>query len=161
MHAIRPLLLLALGLAAGAAHAQVTEIWRCVDAQGNVLFTSEKSDTSGKKCELVSRERLNVVPPQAPAVRAPSPAHFPRESSQARAAARERQRQTLEQELKQEQDLLATAQKALAEQEAVRYGNERNYQRVLDRLKPYKEKVEQHQKNIEALQRELANLDKQ
>ncbi|MGL4408555.1 MAG: DUF4124 domain-containing protein, partial [Zoogloea sp.] len=46
----------------------------------------------------------------------------------------------------------------LAEQEAVRYGDERNYQKVLDRLQPYKDKVQMHERNIEALRRELANL---
>jgi hypothetical protein len=40
----------------------------------------------------------------------------------------------------------------------VREGNERNYARVLERLQPYKDSVETHQKNIEALKRELSNL---
>ena len=39
----------------------------------------------------------------------------------------------------------------------MRSGNERNYARVEERLKPYKESVESHQKNIEALRREIAN----
>jgi hypothetical protein len=42
----------------------------------------------------------------------------------------------------------------------VRYGNERNYARVLERLQPYKDNVDLHQKNVEALKRELANLYK-
>lgn len=162
MRAIRISLLAVLGFfAAGAAHAQVTVIWRCVDAQGNVLFTSQRDDTQGKKCSVVSRERLNVIPRQPGSVRAPSPANFPRESSGQRQQAQHRQRQVLEQELVQEQGLLAKAKKALAAQEAVRYGNEHNYQRVLDRLKPYKEKVEEHQQNILAIKRELAALNDQ
>jgi len=40
----------------------------------------------------------------------------------------------------------------------VRSGDERNYARVQERLQPYKETVENHQKNIQALQRELGNL---
>ncbi|MDA8108280.1 MAG: DUF4124 domain-containing protein [Betaproteobacteria bacterium] len=160
MRGLRCSLSLVLALAAGAAHAQASEIWKCVDAQGQVLFTSERRDTAGRKCELLSRQEVNVVPAQKPGVRVPSPSGFPRESTEARAAARQRQRQTLDQELTKEQDALAQAQKSLAEQEAVRYGNERNYQRVLDRLQPYKDAVERHQKNIDALKRELANLDK-
>jgi chromosome segregation ATPase len=74
------------------------------------------------------------------------------------AGARERQREILEQELAAEQRALTQARQALAEQEAVRGGEERNYSRVESRLQPYKESVENHQKNIEALQRELANL---
>ena len=40
----------------------------------------------------------------------------------------------------------------------MRTGDERNYARVQDRLQPFKERVENHEKNIQALQRELANL---
>jgi hypothetical protein len=40
----------------------------------------------------------------------------------------------------------------------VRFGDERNYARVLERLQPYKDTIQNHEKNIQALQRELANL---
>jgi hypothetical protein len=140
-------------LCATAAHAQVTEIYKCYDENGRPLYTSDKRDTRGKKCELVSRE-INVVP--AP----PAPKAFPRESASQRASAKGRQRAILEKELATEQQLLAKAQKDLAEQEAIRTGDERNYARVLERLQPYKDSVETHQKNIEALKRELSNLDR-
>ena len=48
--------------------------------------------------------------------------------------------------------------KELEEQESVRYGNERNYQKLLDRVQPYKDKVQLHERNIEALRREISNL---
>jgi hypothetical protein len=40
----------------------------------------------------------------------------------------------------------------------VRYGDEQNYQRVLDRLKPFQDAVERHERNIAALRKELASL---
>ena len=40
----------------------------------------------------------------------------------------------------------------------MRTGDENNYARVLERLQPYQDTVQDHQKNIEALKRELANL---
>ena len=40
----------------------------------------------------------------------------------------------------------------------MRYGDERNYARVLERLQKYKDAVELHQKNVESLRRELLNL---
>ena len=142
-------------LGAMPAHAQVTEIYKCYDENGRPLYTSDKRDTRGKKCELVSRE-VNVVP--SPPAR--KPAAFPKESASDRASAKGRQREILEKELASEQQLLAKAQKDLADQEAIRTGDERNYARVLERLQPYKDSVETHQKNIEALKRELANLNR-
>jgi hypothetical protein len=141
-------------LGASPARAQVTEIYKCYDENGRPLYTSDKRDTRGKKCEVVSRE-VNVVP--APPAR---PAAFPKESPTQRANAKGRQRDILEKELASEQQLLAKAQKDLADQEAIRTGDERNYARVLERLQPYKDSVETHQKNIEALKRELSNLSR-
>lgn len=155
-----------LGLAAGAAaHAQqFTEIYKCVDDAGRPLYTSDKRDTEGKKCELVSRE-VNVVPaPAPPKPAAPSagraPGAFPKESPTARANARDRQREILEKELAAEVELLVQARQELSAQEAVRSGDERNYARVLERLQPFKDRVDVHEKNIEALRRELANLNR-
>ena len=77
-----------------------------------------------------------------------------------RAAAKGKQRATLENELTQEESMLADARKKLAEQEGIRTGDEKNYARVLERLKPYQDTVEVHQKNVEALKRELSNLSR-
>jgi len=53
---------------------------------------------------------------------------------------------------------LQEARRQLEEQESVRLGNERNYQRYLDRVQPFREAVETHERNVQALQRELNNL---
>ena len=146
---------LALILFSGMAHAQqTTEIWRCVDSDGRRHYTNSKRETAGmKQCELVTSQ-INV----APAQKAARPSSFPRETSADRASAKGRQRDILQRELASEEAALARARQALAEQEAVRSGDERNYARVLERLQPYKETVENHEKNIQALQRELGNL---
>jgi hypothetical protein len=70
----------------------------------------------------------------------------------------ESRRKILENELQSEQKLLSDAKQKLAEQEGTRSGDERNYVRVQERLKPYQDTVELHQKNIEQLQRELGNV---
>jgi hypothetical protein len=139
----------------GMTHAQqTTEIWRCVDSDGRRHYTNSKRETVGmKQCELVTSQ-INV----APAQKAARPTNFPRETSADRASAKGRQREILQRELATEEAALARARQALAEQEAVRSGDERNYARVLERLQPYKETVENHEKNIQALQRELGNL---
>ena len=149
--------LLVLGFAAGVARA---DMYRCkVPGQKSPLYTNDPRDTRGKKCTVVSKE-INVVPAPAKSDARPARRSFPKESSADRASAKERQQQILAKELAREEGLLKKAQQDLAAQEAVRYGNERNYARVLERLQPYKDNVELHQKNVEALKRELNNLYK-
>ena len=137
------------------AHAQKTEIFKCVDASGRASYTNDKRETAGKQCEVVTTQ-INVAPPP------PKPAakSFPRESAADRVDATSRQRDILEKELAAEEQDLAKARQALAEQEAVRMGDERNYARVLERLQPYKDRIETHEKNIEALKRELSGLSR-
>ena len=67
-------------------------------------------------------------------------------------------RRILEQELNSEQKLLDQAKKELGEQEAVRLGSERNYQRVLDRLEPFQKRVRLHEDNIANLRKELSKI---
>jgi hypothetical protein len=153
MGVLRVLILVTFATAAPAARAQVTEIYNCIDRDGKRLYTSDKRETNGLKCKLVSRE-INVVPAQKPS----SPSSFPRETPQARDSAKARQRDILEKELAAEQQQLDQARKTLAEQESMRMGDEKNYARVLERLQPYKDNVDLHQKNIEALKRELSNI---
>ena len=162
MHRLVVLLAFTALVLAGTARAQMTEIYKCVDAQGRFTYKNDKP-RPGEKCETVASQ-VNVVPATKPAptpqTRAPvqSPANFPRETAAERASARERQREILEKELATEQQLLSKARAELAAQESVRTGEERNYARVLERLQPYKDNVDLHEKNIEALKRELGNL---
>jgi len=151
------LLVLALGLAAaGAARAQMETLWNCKDANGRTTLTNQKSDTTGKDCRIVQQERVTVVP----APKTKSPANFPRETPADRASSKAKQKDTIEKELTQEESMLSDARKKLAEQEAIRTGDEKNYAKVIERLKPYKDTVEVHEKNVEALKRELTNLSR-
>ena len=151
------LLALLVALTAGGAHAQVTEIWKCKGADGHWTYTNDRREAEQQKCEVVTRQ-INVAPAQKPPSRSTSAKDFPRETPQDSANAKARQRDILEKELAQEQQALAKAKADLAAQENVRYGNERNYARVEERLQPFKDSVETHEKNIEALRRELGNL---
>jgi hypothetical protein len=155
-------LLLAALVAAAPARAQapVTEIWKCKGADGHWTYTNDRNEAERQKCEIVTRQ-VNVAPAQKlppPQTRNARPNDFPKESPADRASARERQREILEKELATEQAALAKAKQTLAEQEQIRSGDERNYARVLERLQPYKDSIETHEKNIDALKRELANL---
>jgi len=128
-----------------------SEIYRCKDGSGRDIYTNVKRDVEGKNCRVVSRE-VSVVPVQPPVAR-PTTARV----DPARARETDRRR-ILEEELDGEQKRLADAKQRLAEQEAIRNGDERNYQRVLDRLKPYMEAVEHAEKNVGQLKKEITNL---
>ena len=136
-----------LALAAPCGHAQ-SEVYKCPDASGRPTYTNVKRDTVGKNCTLVSKE-VQVVP-SVPMTRD--------KSSSATVDRNENRRKILESELQNEQQLLADARQKLAEQEGVRDGDERNYARVLERLKPYQEAIDLHTKIIEQLRGELGRI---
>ncbi len=151
MKAVRTLAAVAL-LGAGACHAQTGATYRCVDGHGRSTYTNVKEEMTGKKCTVVIRE-VSVVPVGAPAPKAVVAPSAP--SAQSRAVDR---RKILEEELGDEEKRLGEARGKLAEQQATRSGEERNYQKVLDRLKPFQDSVEQHEKNVAQLKRELSTL---
>ena len=140
-----------------AAQQGVTEIFKCRNENGQVTYTNDRRQAERQKCELVTSQ-INVAPPFSQPQAARKPGNFPRETPTQSASARERQREILERELDAERKALDQAKRTLAEQEAVRSGDERNYARVQERLQPLKDTVDNHEKNIQALQRELANL---
>jgi len=151
---------LTLAVATAQAQQEVT-IWSCKDKDGRTHVTNLREDTVGKNCKVVQQSRVQVMPAVTPAKPgAKPPTTFPREDAQTRASAKSRQREILETELAQEEKALGQARKELAEQESVRYGDERNYARVLERLQKYKDAVELHEKNIDSLRRELVNLNR-
>jgi hypothetical protein len=155
---LRLLILGILAAVSGTAAAQQrSEIYKCVDSSGKASYTNDARETAGRKCQLVTTQ-INVAPPPQPKQGRPN--GFPRESAADRANAKGKQIEILQQELASEEANLAKAKEELAEQEGVRTGDERNYARVLERLQPYKDRVETHEKNVEALKRELANQNR-
>lgn len=134
-------------------------IYKCTDDNGGTLISNTKVN---KNCKVVSSSPESPI--SAPKARSsgaaatPTPAGFPRIQEDTQKARDTDRQRILEQELASEQRNLEQARKDLAEQEAVRSGDEKNYQRVLDRLQPYKERVSQHERNIEAIQKELGKL---
>jgi predicted transcriptional regulator len=149
-HAVIFSFLLALGLAPLPVFAQV---FKCVDDDGKVTYSNEGGSIKGCK-QLSGGQSVSTISMRA----SPAPAAFPKISDDVQKERDKTRRQVLEKELDNEQLALEGARKGLAEQEAVRYGDEKNYQKVLDRLQPYKDIVERHERNIEALTQELSGL---
>ena len=157
LQALPLLLLLCTALPAQAA------VYKCVDADGRVTYTNDPSLARGCKLldsgQAVSTVPAPVRPPAASSGTGSStPSSFPRVSAGDQRVRDDGRRQVLESELRTEEEALAQAERNLLEQESVRLGNERNYQKVLDRLQPFKDKLELHKRNIEALRREISGL---
>jgi hypothetical protein len=155
---------------AGGAYAQsqagTGTVWRCIEQDGKAHYTNIKKETDGKQCAIVTRE-VSVVSappgqvqpqPQRSAAATPTPPNFPRVDKDTQRSRDDGRRKILEDELSTEEKGLSDARAKLAEQEQVRNGDEKNYQRVLDRLKPYQDAVDRHERNVSALKRELAAL---
>jgi hypothetical protein len=166
--------LLALAVLAGPtmaiAQSGGAPTYRCVDASGRSTYTNVQEEMSGRKCTVVSRE-VSVVPapplPQGARKPAASQAGSAPPAAGAPAARVDAQtqrnrdndrRRILQEELQTAEKLLVSAKQKLSEQESVRSGDERNYQRVLDRLKPFQDEVRSAEDNVAALKRELGNL---
>jgi len=132
------------------------DTFKCIDANGRATYTNIKEETKGKNCSVVMRG-ISVVPAARSAAANPSPAGFPKVDPVTQKNRDGARRRILEEELGGEEKALAQAKTELTEQESIRTGDERNYQRVLDRLQKYKDEVERHEKNVEALKKELSN----
>ena len=141
----------------GSVHA---EIYECVDKSGNKRFTNVKSEAGG--CKPMNLPAVSSVPAPKPGAkpdgRSATPEGFPRVDPSTQQQRDTGRRKILEQELANEEQMLDQAKKELAEQESTRLGNERNYQRVLERLEPYKKQVALHESNIANLRKEMSSL---
>jgi hypothetical protein len=150
-----------LGLVAALAFALSApargDTFKCIDVNGRATYTNMKEETKGKNCTVVMREISIVpaVPPARSAAANPSPAGFPKVDPATQKSRDGARRRILEEELGGEEKALAQARTELTEQESIRTGDEKNYQRVLDRLQKYKDEVDRHEKNVEALKKEL------
>lgn len=135
-----------------AAHA---DIYKYVDGEGHVTYTNLPK--KGAK-------RLDLGPVATPSSSTrhgavSSPSSFPRVDRETQKRRDDVRHKILEDEMASEKKLLDEARKAQAEGEAVRLGDERNnYQKYLDRVQKLKDDVGLHEKNIVALQKEIASL---
>lgn len=146
MRAVLAVILMLVGAHVGA------DIYKKVDEEGRVTY----SNVPSKGAQKLNLEPLNTVPSSKP--NAQPPGNFPKVDADTQKGRDSKRRQVLEDELAQEMTQLDEAKKALAEAEATRLGSERNYQRYLDRVQPFKDAVADHKKNIDALKEEIAGL---
>lgn len=146
---IRNMLVLCLGVLAAPVFAQT--IYTCTNPDGGKVYSTTRDFSNCKAVSKGPETVLPALPKSHSAVANPTPGNFPRVQEDTQKARDGDRRHILSQELSTEQRGLEQARKDLAEVEAQKGG-------PAERLTPYKERVGQHERNIQAIQKELGAL---
>jgi hypothetical protein len=152
-------------LASLGAQAQGT-VYRCPGPP--VLYTDALSakEAAEKGCRTIEGTPITVLqtarprPGNAPAASSDSGARSGDtrvDAGQQRVRDDERRR-VLQTELRQAEERLANAQKEFNNGQGERRGDERNYQKYLDRMAELKENIARYEADVQALKREIAKL---
>lgn len=156
--------MLALAVAAWSAPAaaQSSDVYMCTGPNGVPEY---RNGSAGKGCKKLSLPDVVTVPgtrPQGGASRGgtpgAAPAAFPRVDSATQRSRDSERRGVLEQELQSEEAKLAGLRAEYNNGEPERQGNERNYQKYLDRTAQLRDDIARSEANAASLRRELGNL---
>jgi len=148
-------------LAPGAASAQANSVvYRCPGPPVLYTDTISAAEAKEKGCRTIEGAPVTVIQGQRPRQGTPVPAAArPADAKVDPAAQRARDgdaRRILEAELKKEEEQLAALQKEYNNGEPERLGDERNYQKYLDRVAALKAALARKESDVAALRRELA-----
>ena len=150
------------------------QIYRCIGADGVVEYSnSPAASQPGRSCKAIEISPITTIPaPKLPPQRAPAPQAkpgaapaksagadgFPRVDSSTQKARDGDRKRILQDELAKEQDKLAALRKEYNNGEPERQGNERNYQKYLDRVERLKLDIARSEANVASIERELASI---
>ncbi len=176
MTSLRPALLVrvaclavaGLGLAAQAS----AEVYRCESESGVPVY---QGTPNGRNCRAIDLAPLTTIPaPKLPAGARPAAGAAPAQAGGAAArpsangfpkvdasTQRERdleRRRILEDELRKEESRLAELKAVYKNGEPDRLGDERNYQKYLDRVQRLKDDIDRSEGNIASIRRELGTV---
>lgn len=162
MHLL-PVLIAAVPLAAKA------QVWRCeAPGGGAVEYSNNASSSRDPRCRAVDLPNLTTIPgPRLPgqpgtakggATATPSPAGFPRVDAGAQRSRDLDRRRILEDELRKEEARLGELRAELNGGEPERRGDERNYQKYLDRVQRLKDDIARSESSVASLKREMSAL---
>lgn len=151
------------------SHIAFAEIYKNVDADGRVTYSNIKSKGAVRLEIDTNTNSVGNEPAKnnklAPNKRTSTPEGFPRVTKDTQNQRDDKRRTILQTELEAEKLALAEAKKAYIEGEAnpevyKTAGGQtfRNVPRYEEKMKNLKENVDNHQKNIELLQKELDSL---
>ena len=145
------------------AQASDKPVYRC---PGNpVLYTDAitAQEAKDKGCRTVETSAITVVPSPRPRALPPQASSGPRPPEARVDPAEQRARDSdarriLEAELRKDEAALAQMRKDYNNGEPERLGDERNYQKYLDRVAQMKDAIARKESDIAALKRELSKL---
>ena len=163
MRAIAFITALVLAHAASAVHAQDKPVYRCPGPP--VLYTDALSpqEAREKACRTIEGAPVTVVPATKPRPVAAGSAPVSRSGEGRIDPADQRARDSdakriLADELRREEERLAQLRRDYNNGEPERNGDERNYQKYLDRVADMKTAIVRKETDIAALKRELGKL---
>jgi hypothetical protein len=157
-------LLSALALCSGASAQSV--MYKCVDANGAVLYTDTLQrnckaldlPSSGATTVIAAPARRGGTVARAAAPAAATPADFPKVNGAQQRARDDDRREILNDELRSEEKKLADLRRDFNGGEPERQGNERNYAKYQERVAQMKDSIGRAEKNVDALKREIGNI---
>jgi len=156
----------AVAVLAAASSAVAGSVYRCETNTGVVEYSNNKPEQfDSDQCQKINLPELTTIQApksaKAPAARpAPGAAtsaaeSFPSVSSANQQRRDKARRQILRQELKREQTRLAELQGEFKDGEPDRRGDERNYQKYLDRVERLRTDINRRESSISAIRKEI------
>ncbi len=141
------------------AQAQSSDVYVCAGPNGVPEY---RNGSAGKGCKRLNLPDVVSVPggrTAAPAKAATAATTgFPRVDNATQKSRDSERRNVLEQELQAEDAKLATLRAEYNNGQPERQGNERNYQKYLDRTAALRDDIARSEANAASLRRELSNL---
>ncbi len=151
-------------LASLGAQAQGT-VYRCPGPP--VLYTDALSakEANEKGCRTIEGTPITVLQsPKPRAAAAPAAVSEGQRGADSRVDAGQQRsrdderRRVLQNELRTAEERLAMAQKEFSNGQGERRGDERNYQKYLDRMAELKDSIARYESDVQALKREIGKL---
>ena len=148
---------IALTFVGTGAEAQQSDIYKCVDDRGQPVYGNVGS---GKGCTKVTVDPVVVPKLVTPsrASSAPTPSGFPKVDNGTQKARDNDRLRILEDELHDKEARLADLRRQYNNGEPERQGDERNYQRYLDRTQRLKEDVARAESDVASIRSEISKV---
>jgi len=142
-------------LASAATASAQGSVCKYIDADGNIVFTNVAPDKGLRKLSCLNSEDIGKKN-AAPARSTPTPAGFPRVDADTQRGRDDVRRKVLSEELATEEKLLAEARTSYANGAPIPLPEEQaNAERYRDRIGRLRQAVQLHERNIDALKKEL------